>query len=347
MARVASVIILGLGLVIAAGGVGDAMPDVLVDQPHRHRLEGLRRRAHLVEHVDAVGVLLDHALQAAHLPLDSLEASDVLGLVHLVSSHEQRIPTGRYGPGMPLTDKQEELGTHQLRRPLRPDGDVPQLHAEAVTSGVEHPGPGRHQHRDHAPAGVTVEVVRAIDHDIATGVYTDMTEHGWATDDWPAIHERVLAADILVLCTPIWLGGKSSVCTQVIERLYGGSSDLNEAGQYAYYGRVGGCLVTGNEDGVKHCAMNILYSLQHLGYIIPPQADAGWIGEAGPGRPTWTRARAGRNDFTNRNTTFMTWNLLHLARMVKERGRGAGARQPAGRLGRGLPLHDFENPEHR
>ena len=131
--------------------------------------------------------------------------------------------------------------------------------------------------------GVEVELVRAIDHEIATGVWPDMTEHGWARDDWPAIFETVIAADILVLMTPIWLGEKSSVCTQVIERLYGNSHLLNDAGQYAYYGRVGGCLVTGNEDGIKHCAMNVLYSLQHLGYTIPPQADAGWIGEAGPG----------------------------------------------------------------
>ena len=80
----------------------------------------------------------------------------------------------------------------------------------------------------------------------------------------------------------------------MIERLYGNSHLLNDAGQYAYYGRVGGCLVTGNEDGVKHCAMNVLYSLQHLGYMIPPQADAGWIGEAGPGPRTSTRARAAR-----------------------------------------------------
>ena len=128
--------------------------------------------------------------------------------------------------------------------------------------------------------GVEVQLIRAIDHEIATGVWPDMTEHGWERDDWPAIFERVMAADILVLLTPIWLGEKSSVCTQVIERLYGNSHLLNEAGQYAYYGRVGGCLVTGNEGGVKHCAMNILYSMQHLGYVIPPQADAGWIGEA-------------------------------------------------------------------
>ena len=92
-----------------------------------------------------------------------------------------------------------------------------------------------------------------------------------------------MAADILVLGMPIWLGEKSSVATQIIERLYGNSHLLNDDGQYAYYGRVGGCLVTGNEDGIKHCALETLYSLQHLGYTIPPQADAGWIGEAGPG----------------------------------------------------------------
>lgn len=169
--------------------------------------------------------------------------------------------------------------------------------------------------------GVTTEVVRAVDHDIAPGVYPDMTEHGFATDDWPAIHERVMAADILVLAGPIWLGDNSSVTKQVVERLYGGSGLLNSAGQYAYYGRVGGCLITGNEDGVKHCAMNLLYSLQHLGYTIPPQADAGWIGPVGPG-PSYLDPGSGgpENDFTNRNTTFMTWNLMHMAALLKRSG---------------------------
>jgi hypothetical protein len=87
--------------------------------------------------------------------------------------------------------------------------------------------------------GVHVDVVRAVDREIATGVYSDMTEHGWERDDWPAIDAQVIAAD--------------------------------------------GCIITGNEDGAKHCAMNILYSLQHLGFTIPPQADSGWLGEAGPG----------------------------------------------------------------
>ncbi|MDX1448583.1 MAG: flavodoxin family protein [Acidimicrobiia bacterium] len=169
--------------------------------------------------------------------------------------------------------------------------------------------------------GVAVDLIRAVDHDIAPGVYPDMTEHGFDTDEWPELWERVKAANILVLGTPIWLGDKSSVATRVIERLYAQSGLLNDEGQYAFYGRVGGCLVTGNEDGVKHVAMNVLYSLQHVGYVIPPQADAGWIGEVGPG-PSYRDEGSGgpENDFTNRNTTFMTWNLLHLARMIDDAG---------------------------
>src|ERR1700754_1928697 len=104
--------------------------------------------------------------------------------------------------------------------------------------------------------GVTVDVVRAIEHDIATGVWPDMREHGWASGDGPAIFEKVLAADILVLAGLIWLGDISSVMKQAHQRLYGSSHLLNDAEQYLYYRRVGGCPITGNEDGVKHCAQN-------------------------------------------------------------------------------------------
>ena len=98
-------------------------------------------------------------------------------------------------------------------------------------------------------------------------------------------------------------------------------SHLGGGDSYAFYGRVGGALITGNEDGVKHCTMNILYSLQHLGYVIPPQADAGWIGEVGPGPSYLDQGSGGpENDFTNRNTTFMTWNLMHLAQMIQRAG---------------------------
>lgn len=194
---------------------------------------------------------------------------------------------------------------------------------------------------------VSVELLRPVDFDVAYGLYPDMTKQGWDKDDWPGIYEKIKAADILVVGSSIWLGEKSSICTKIVERLYSTSGDLNEAGQYAYYGKVGGCLITGNEDGAKHCSMSILFALQHIGYTIPPQADAGWLGEAGPG-PSYLDEGSGgpENDFTNRNTTFMTWNLMHMARMLKDAG--------------GIPAHgnqrsswdagcrsDFPNPEHR
>jgi multimeric flavodoxin WrbA len=178
-----------------------------------------------------------------------------------------------------------------------------------------------------------------------------MKGHGWDKDEWPELFEKVKVADILVLCGPIWLGDNSSEMKKIIERLYSNSGDFNDKGQYVYYGKVGGGLITGNEDGIKHCTMNILYSLQHIGYTIPPQADAGWIGEAGPGPSYGDEMEDGKragldNDFTNRNTTFMTWNLMHLAKILKDAG--------------GIPAHgnqrkewdagtrfDFENPEYR
>jgi multimeric flavodoxin WrbA len=168
---------------------------------------------------------------------------------------------------------------------------------------------------------VAVDVIRAVDHHLAPGVQPDMTEHGADRDDWPALFERIIVADILVLLTPIWLGEKSSVATRVVERLYANSGQLNDRGQSIYYGRTGGTIITGNEDGAKHCAMNLLYSLQHLGFVIPPQADAAWLGEAGPG-PSYADEGSGgpENEFTRRNTAFMTWNLLHTARWLKDAG---------------------------
>lgn len=174
--------------------------------------------------------------------------------------------------------------------------------------------------------GVKVESIRFVDHEVAHGVYPDMTEHGWSKDEWPALFKKIIKADILIMGTPIWLGEKSSVAQKLIERLYAMSSETNDKGQYLYYGKVGGCIITGNEDGVKHCAMGILYALQHIGYSIPPQADCGWIGEVGPGPSygdtEWEDKKLEKpvgfnSDFTNRNTTFMTYNLLHLASMLK------------------------------
>ncbi|MFC6268693.1 flavodoxin family protein [Frigoriflavimonas asaccharolytica] len=202
---------------------------------------------------------------------------------------------------------------------------------------------------------VDVEIIRFIDHDVATGIYPDMTEHGWEKDEWPELFKKVMEADILIVGTPIWLGEKSSIAQKLIERLYAMSGKTNEKGQYIFYGKVGGTIITGNEDGVKHCAMGILYALQHIGYSIPPQADAGWIGEVGPGPSYGDTEWKGQpispplgtdTEFTNKNTTFMTYNLLHLASTLKKQD--------------GYPQYgnskqdweddtrwNFENPEYR
>ncbi|HKJ17901.1 MAG TPA: NAD(P)H-dependent oxidoreductase, partial [Xanthomonadales bacterium] len=130
---------------------------------------------------------------------------------------------------------------------------------------------------------VTVEHLHLAEYAVPPGVYPDMTEHGWDKDEWSAVWIKILASDILIIGTPLWLGEESSICRILIERLYAMSGELNDKGQSVYYGKVGACVITGNEDGIKHTAMTLGFSLNHLGYTIPPQADCGWIGEAGPG----------------------------------------------------------------
>lgn len=194
---------------------------------------------------------------------------------------------------------------------------------------------------------VKTALFRPVDFDVPPGVYPDMTEHGFKSDDWPALFKQIIQADILVMGTPIWLGEESSVCRRVIERLYGESGKLNDKGQYTYYGRTAGTIITGNEDGVKHCAMSILYALQHLGYTVPPQADAGWIGEAGPGPSYGDEGSGGEtNDFTQRNTTFMTWNLMHMARLLKHNGGFPAHGNQRDKWDAGCHF-DHPNPEYR
>ncbi|MEC5156692.1 flavodoxin family protein [Chryseobacterium sp. MP_3.2] len=199
------------------------------------------------------------------------------------------------------------------------------------------------------------EEIRFIDEDVATGIYPDMTEYGWKTDTWPKIFKKVMAADILIVGTPIWLGEKSSQCSKLIERLYAMSGETNAKGQYIFYGKVGGCMVTGNEDGVKHCAMGVLYALQHVGYSIPPQADCGWIGKVGPGPSygdtEWKNEKIDppvgfESDFTNRNTTFMTYNLLHLAHTLKKQNGYSSYGNSRKDWDNG-ERYRFENPEYR
>jgi len=195
--------------------------------------------------------------------------------------------------------------------------------------------------------GVEVDEIRLVDHDIAFGVYPDMKKHNWDKDEWPDLFDRILSADIMIIGTPIWLGEKSSVAQLLIERLYSMSGETNDKGQYLYYGKAGGCIITGNEDGVKHCAIGMMYAMQHIGYSIPPQADAGWIGEVGPGASYLDEgSKAAENDFTNRNTTFMTYNLLHLAKMLKDNNGYSTYGNSRTDWDAGTRWN-FENPEYR
>jgi len=181
--------------------------------------------------------------------------------------------------------------------------------------------------------GVAVDSFRPVDFRVADGVQQDMREHGWTQDAWPeVIWPKVRDADILVIGTPIWLGEPSSVSRRFIERIYAMSDETNVKGQSVFYGKVGGVITTGNEDGVKNSGKHILYALQHIGYTIPPAAETGWIGGIGPGPSYLDEGSGGReNDYTNRTATFMTWNLLHVAMMLKNAGGIPAVGNVAGR----------------
>jgi multimeric flavodoxin WrbA len=158
------------------------------------------------------------------------------------------------------------------------------------------------------------EVIRLADYSISYGITPDAGDG----DQWPEIFEKVKLADIVIVGTPLWLGEKSSIATLAIERLYGGSSLTNNKGQYLYYNKVGGAIVTGNEDGAKHASASILYGLAHIGFTIPPNSDTYWVGEAGPGA-SYIEAKGKENEFTQQHARIMAYNLIHFARLLKEK----------------------------
>ncbi|MFZ4453191.1 flavodoxin family protein [Salibacterium aidingense] len=159
---------------------------------------------------------------------------------------------------------------------------------------------------------VAVEEVRIADYRILPGMEPDMGDG----DEWPSIRSKVMKADILLIGTPVWIGERSSLSTLLLERLYASSGETNEKGQGIYYNKTAGVVVTGNEDGAKNAAKPILYALQHIGFTVPPNVDAYWVGEAGPG-PSYIEA--GQNsEFTKKNTKMMAYNLIHFSRMLRE-----------------------------
>ena len=112
-------------------------------------------------------------------------------------------------------------------------------------------------YRIYSTLGVRYDEVRTIDHTIPPGLWPDMAS-GYERDELPEMIRRGRPARMLLLAGPIWLGDQSSQTRMVIERLYAHSSEVNDRGQWAYYGKVGGVLTTGNEDGAKHVGAQVL-----------------------------------------------------------------------------------------
>jgi multimeric flavodoxin WrbA len=159
---------------------------------------------------------------------------------------------------------------------------------------------------------VTSETVRVVNYNVPEGISSNEGKG----DEWPKILKKIEAADILVIGTPIWFGVRGSVCQRVIERLDGTYEGTNDAGQYPMYNKVGGVVVTGNEDGAHDAGGTTLFNLSHLGFTIPPNSDTYWVGDAGPG-PSFIEAKGDKHAYTQKTAKWMAHNLVHLARMLK------------------------------
>lgn len=159
---------------------------------------------------------------------------------------------------------------------------------------------------------VESEIIRIVDHNVPFGVSSDEG----AGDEWPLILDKIRAAHIIVMASPIWFGVRSSVCQLVIERLDGTYNETNEVGQYPLYNKVAGVVVTGNEDGAHDVAANTLFNMTHLGCTVPPNVDTYWVGEAGPG-PSFIEAGGDQHPYTRKTARWTAHNLVHMARILK------------------------------
>lgn len=165
-----------------------------------------------------------------------------------------------------------------------------------------------------AERGVTGEAQRVANLAIAPGVTSDEGEG----DEWPALRRRILAADILVLGTPIWLGQPSSVAKRVLERMDAFLGETDDRGRMPSYGKVAVVAVVGNEDGAHHCHAEIFQALNDVGFTIPPGGGTYWVGEA-MGSVDY-KDLDGPHDKTAETTKSLAANAVHLARLLKAEG---------------------------
>ena len=159
--------------------------------------------------------------------------------------------------------------------------------------------------------GAKGSVVRAVDHNIKPGVRSDEGEG----DDWPALRERVIGADILVMATPIWLGQPSSVAKRVMERMDAFLDETDKKGRMPSYGKVGIVVVVGNEDGAHHCAAELIQAMTEVGFTCPAGGVTYWVGEAQSSKEYKDLMRTPKA--VAETTAMLASNAAHLARLLK------------------------------
>lgn len=155
--------------------------------------------------------------------------------------------------------------------------------------------------------GVEVEHVRLVDLAVPPGVVTDVGEG----DEWPRVHERLLASEILVVLTPTWLGRPSSLAQRMLERMDAMISEEGPEGMPVAYNRVAGVVVTGNEDGAHHVISEVSGALADIGYTIPGQAWTYWNQGPGPG-PDYVQTGHG-HEWARETGRLMAHNLHAVA----------------------------------
>jgi len=158
---------------------------------------------------------------------------------------------------------------------------------------------------------VTGELVRVVDHDVKFGVSTDEGDG----DGWPAIREKMLAADILVISTPIWMGQPAAVCKMALERLDAELSETDDEGRMLTYGKVAVVAVVGNEDGAHHVSAEVFQALNDTGFTIPAAGVTYWVGEAMQGEDYVDRDPTPEK--TAGTTKTVAANAAHLAALLK------------------------------
>lgn len=162
-----------------------------------------------------------------------------------------------------------------------------------------------------ADLDVTIEHVRLADHVIEPGVVSEAVTD---QDEWPAIREKVLAADIVVFGTPTWLGQPSSIVKRALERMDAMISETTDDGTPILFNKVAGVVVVGNEDGAHHCISEIAGAAIDLGFTIPGQAWTYWNKGPGPGEEEYRTTD--ERDWTHSTGDAMAHVLVHTARAL-------------------------------